>query len=172
MEDTKTVRSDAELCDPVYKKQLEDVASMRSSLLLSNVNNPASVKSAVQNITVMRVYHQLSRIVRFLEMESKIENKLYESIDCSLETMNSEDPSTWMALLAIQEKLLKCMAESEKLLQPYLDLTPYINATTIPDPDPSQSFANMIMDKDSRENLRVAASAILDALGKENNGGD
>ena len=167
MEDIKTVGSDAELYDPVYKKQLEDVASMRASLLLSSVNNPVSVKSAVQNITVMRVYHQLARIIRYLEMQTKIENKLYESIDCSLETMQSGDPSTWMILLGIQEKMLKCMVDSEKLLQPYLDLTPYIEAATIEEVDPTQSFANMIMDKDSRENLRTAASAILEALGKE-----
>lgn len=172
MEDTKTVRSDAELSNPIYTKQLEDVASMRSSLLLSNINNPASVRNAMQNITVMRVYHQLSRIIRFLEMQAKIEDKLYESIECSMDMMDSHDASTWLALLGIQEKLLKCMTESEKLLQPYLDLTPYIEATTIPDADPKESFANMIMDKDSRENLRNAAAAVLEALGKDTNGGD
>lgn len=167
MEDTKTVRSDAELYDPIYRKQLQDVASMRSSLLLSTVDNPASVKNAVQNITVMRVYHQLSRIIRYLEIQSKIENKLYESIECSLATMEPDNAATWITLLQIQEKLLKCMVESERLLQPYLDLTPYIEATTVTQADPTQSFANMIMDKDSRENLRTAASAVLEALGKE-----
>lgn len=164
MEDIKTVGSDAELYDPMYKKQLQDVASMRTSLLLSNIDNPASVKTAVQNITIMRVYHQLSRIIRYLEIQSKIEEKLYESIECSLLNMQPEDSSTWAALLHIQEKLLKCMTESEKLLQPYLDLTPYIEATTVPETDTTQSFANMLMDKDSRENLRTAASAVLAAL--------
>lgn len=167
MEDIKTVVSDAELYDPIYKRQLEDVAAMRSSLLLSNVNNPASVKNAVQNITVMRVYHQLSRIIRYLEIQTKIEDKLYESIECSLETMESDSAGTWIALLQIQEKLLKCMTESEKLLQPYLDLTPYIEATTITEQDTTKSFANMIMDKDSRENLRTAATAVLAALGED-----
>lgn len=167
MEDTKTVRSDVEEYNPVYKKQLEDVASMRSSLLLANVNNPASVQLAVKNITVMRVYHQLSRIIRFLEMENKLEDKLYESLDYAVDNMDPTDNSTWLMLLGVQERLIKCMSDSEKLLQPYLDLTPYIEATTATEVDTTQSFANMILDKDSRENLRTAAAAVLDALGKE-----
>ena len=106
MEEIKTVGSDAELYDPIYKKQLEDVASMRTSLLLSNIKNPASVKNAVQNITVMRVYHQLSRIIRYLDIQTKLENKLYESIEYSLATMESDSPATWIALLQIQKLLV------------------------------------------------------------------
>ena len=121
-DECKTVTSEAEILDPLYMKQQQDVAEMRASLLAFNSGDPTSARSAIQKITAMRFYHQLSRIIRYTDMMDRIEAKLYESIDRSLDRMNSDSPSTWMSLLQIQERLQKCMIESQKLLQPYLDI--------------------------------------------------
>ena len=113
MYDSKTFRSDdTQLTDPLYDRQKQDVAKMRASLLSFDGNDPMSARMALQNITIMRVYHQISRIIRYTEMMDKIEDKLYESIECSLDAMDSANPSTWLALLGVQEKLQKAMIES------------------------------------------------------------
>lgn len=170
MDDSKTVRSDVlQTIDPLYEKQKEDVASMRTSLLSCNGNTRSS-KIALQNITVLRVYHQISRIIRYTEMMDKIESKLYESIDNYLETTNSSNPSTWLMLLSIQEKLQKSMIESHKLLQPYLDMELF-STIEIPEPDPNESFAAKIIDQDSRDKIRTSAQAVISAL-EVKDGGD
>lgn len=174
MDDSKTVRSDdisvVTLEDPLYSKQKEDVARMRTSLL-SCTGDPMSVKTALHNITVMRVYHQITRIIRYTEVMDKLENKLYEAIEHSVENFDASNPSTWIALLGIQEKLQKSMIESHKLLQPYLDLE---NLTFLDEvghhiqkDDENTSFANMILDQDSRDKLRTSAQAVLAALTSE-----
>lgn len=174
MDDSKTVRSDdvsvIALEDPLYSKQKEDVARMRASLLACT-RDPMSVKTALHNITVMRVYHQITRIIRYTEVMDKLENKLYEAIEHSVETLNASNPSTWLALLGIQEKLQKAMIESHKLLQPYLDLE---NLTFLDEvshhvqkDEDTTSFASMILDQDSRDKLRTSAQAVLAALTSE-----
>lgn len=170
MDDSKTVRSDdisVNTLDPLYSKQKEDVARMRASLLACT-GDPMSVKTALHNITVMRVYHQITRIIRYTEVMDKLENKLYEAIEHSVETLDSDNPSTWIALLGIQEKLQKAMIESHKLLQPYLDIE---NLTFLDEvqhhvqqEDSNRSFASMILDQDSRDKLRTGAQAVLAAI--------
>ena len=170
MYDSKTVRSDeidVELQpqeNPLYIQQKEDVAKMRASLLSCNGQDPISSQMALRNITVMRVYHQISRIIRYTEMMDKIENKLYQSIERSLENMNENSPSTWMTLLGIQEKLQKSMIDSHKLLQPYLDTELFSEITIPAQPDPQQSFAAMIIDQDSRDKIRSSAQTVLAAI--------
>lgn len=167
MYDSKTFRSDdTQLTDPLYSRQKEDVAKMRASLLSFDGKDPMSAKLALQNITVMRVYHQLSRIIRYTEMMDKIEDKLYESIDRSLETMDSANPSTWLALLGVQEKLQKAMIESHKLLEPYLKMDLFSNIEIL-EPEPQESFAAMIINQESRDKLRNSAQAVLAALNVE-----
>lgn len=169
MDDSKTVRSDdIQVIDPLYARQKEDVATMRASLLACTPNNGVTVRKALHNITVMRVYHQINRIIRFTELMDKIEAKLYESIECSLSNMNSSSPSTWIQLLKVQEQLQKTMIESHKLLQPYLDLEQleFLNVVTTPDADDSapQSYSTMIMAQDARDKVRTSAQSILQAL--------
>ena len=169
---SKTVRSDntQEIIhiDPLRSKQKEDVAAMRASLLSCTGSDPISTKQALQNITVMRVYHQLSRIVRYTEMMDKIESKLYESIDNHLENMNTSSPSTWLTLLGIQEKLQKSMIESHKLLQPYLDSDLFSSIVDVPSStSPTDSFAAMIVNQESRDKLRNSAQLVLAALEQE-----
>lgn len=162
-DECKTVTSDAEILDPLYMKQQQDVAAMRSSLLAFNSGDPNSARSAIQKITAMRFYHQLSRIIRYTDMMDKIEAKLYESIDRSLERMNSDSPATWMQLLGIQERLQKSMIESQKLLQPYLDLES-LSFVDAPQPAQEVSFGAMIMEQESRDKLRQSAQAVLAAI--------
>ena len=104
MGDFKTVEDSVRIHDPLLRKQKEDVAKMRASLL-SCSDDPTSSTTALKNITVLRVYHQISRIIRYLEMMDKIEDKLYESIDYQLDNLNTSNPVTWMQLLTLQERM-------------------------------------------------------------------
>ena len=149
--------------DPFITKQKQDVSMMRNILMTMNTSDPNSVKVAMNNITVMRVYHQISRIIKYTEQMDKIEAKLYASIDASLENMVDSDPRTWLMLLNIQERLQKIMIDSHKLLEPYLDLKEltYVEVTA---EDPGDSFAKALLDQESREKLRNSAQAILSSL--------
>ena len=151
------------ITDPIYMRQQQDVASMRQLLLNCNINDPNSVRSSMQNILVMRIYHQISRIIKFTEQMDKIEAKLYDSIDKSLDTMNDTDPRTWMSLLNIQERLQKTMIDSQKLLDPYLSIKE-LTYIDVPEVTAEDSFAKSLLDQQSREKLRTSAQAILAAL--------
>lgn len=165
MEECKTVTSEVESLDSLYMKQKEDVAAMRASLLACNVNSNANAAStAIRKITVMRFYHQLSRIIRYTELMDRIEEKLYNSIECAMDRMDDNSMSTWMTLLSIQERLQKSMIESQKLLQPYLELET-LKFTEIPaDVKPEDSFTNLLIAQESRDKIRNSAQAVLDAL--------
>lgn len=151
--------------DILYSKQREDVARMRASLLVCSDDAISSTK-ALQNITVLRVYHQVARIIRYLEMMDKIEDKLYESIDRRLDKMDVENPTTWMTLITIQEKLLKNMTESHKLLQPYLNVEEFSLQSLMPVSSSSsvESGAAAVLPKSSRDKLRQSAQQVLAAL--------
>lgn len=170
MNEPKTVRSESELkltsnSDLLFDKQKQDVADMRASLLsFSQDTDPLSAKYAMQRITVMRVYHQISRIIKYTEMMDKIEEKLYESIDKALDSMNTDSPSTWITLLNIQEKLQKSMIESHKLLQPYLDPELFSSVTIIQAPETEPDYQKMLIDQDSREKIRTGAQSVLAAI--------
>lgn len=172
MYDSKTVGFDSSELTPVdrgdslYEKQQKDVASMRASLLSCSTDNPFSVQSALKNITVLRVYHQISRIIRYTEMMDKIEDKLYTAIEKTLDNMNENSPSTWIQLLSIQEKLQKSMIESNKLLQPYLDPSLYETVITIETQNVSEedNLQKLLIDQESREKIRTSAQSVLAAI--------
>ena len=151
--------------DILYSKQREDVAKMRASLLVCSDDTVSSTK-ALQNITVLRVYHQVARIIRYLEMMDKIEDKLYESIDHRLDRIDTENPTSWMTLITIQEKLLKNMTESHKLLQPYLNVEEFSLQSLMPVSSSSsiESGAASVLPKSSRDKLRQSAQQVLAAL--------
>ena len=160
MEETKTFGTSG---IDLYNEQMKDVAGMRSSLLSFKKDDPEAATKALQNITVLRVYHQISRIIRYTELMDKIEDKMYESIEMSLDSMDSADPTTWMHLLSLQHKLQTSMIESHKLLEPYLDLS-VLSTVQVPAADPNDSFAAMILDQESREKLRTSAQKALAIL--------
>lgn len=151
--------------DALYSRQREDVAKMRASLLVCS-DDPVTSTKALQNITVLRVYHQVSRIIRYLEMMDKIEAKLYESLDYRLDNMDIENPTAWITLITIQEKLQKNILESHKLLQPYLNVEEFSLQTLMPVASSNvvESGAAAVLPKSSRDKLRQSAQQVLAAL--------
>ena len=106
------------------EKQKQDVAAMRTSLLASHMD-PSLTTTSMKNIAVLRVYHQMNRIIQYTELMDKLEAKLYEALEYQIDNADTTRPTTWMQLLHVQEQLQKNMIESQKLLQPFLDLTEY-----------------------------------------------
>ena len=161
--DPETVGIDVVNPDPLLTKQQQDVQNMRNELMTCNTRDANSVKAAMNNILVMRIYHQISRIIKFTEQMDKIEEKLYASIDASLTTMMDTDPRTWMSLLTIQERLQKSMIESHKLLEPYLNMENLTYVEVSPEVS-SDTFAKQLLDQESREKIRTSAQTLLAAL--------
>ncbi len=150
--------------DPLLSKQKEDVARMRASLLACSTDI-SNTSVALRNITVLRVFHQVSRIIRYLEMMDKIEDKLYESIDAALDKMDGDSPTAWMTLLNIQSRLQENMINSHKLLQPYLNIQEFsMMDMTISSSQEEISPGNVILSKESRDRLRTSAQQVLEAL--------
>lgn len=164
MSNIETVSTSTQSIDPLIRKQKEGVAKMRASLLCCN-DDIYSAAQAMKNITVLRVYHQMNRIIRYLEMMDKIEEKLYASIDVSLNVMDETEPSTWMALLTIQEKLQKNLVDSHKLLEPYIN-NDLFNIESLAPTVIEQAETNVagVLTKESRETLRISAQNVLAAL--------
>lgn len=163
-DETKTVSSGLDL----YVNQCSDVSKMKTSLLSCNKNDPDSARKAIQYITAQRVYHQISRIIRYTELIDKIEDKMYESIELDMNQMDSSDPMTWKTLLSLQSKLQEAMIESHKLLEPYLKIET-LTSVEVPKDDPNDTFTAMILDQQSREKLRTSAQEVLAAIATVDN---
>ena len=153
-----------QLCNPLYARQREDVAKMRTSLLACVDDNGYPTKQAINNITVMRVYHQIARIIRYLDLMDKLEDKLYSAIEVQINDADLFDDGTVARLLTIQERLQKTMLESHKLLQPYLDIQEFnvVDLTASASTATSASaVAADIMKPEDRDRLRSNAQAVL-----------
>ncbi|MBQ2856446.1 MAG: hypothetical protein IJE78_04850 [Bacteroidaceae bacterium] len=160
--DLETVKTSVMPSDPLIAKQREDVAKMRASLLCCT-DDPFTARQAMQNITVLRVYHQVSRIIRYLDVMDRLEEKLYAAIDAQIDKADPDSPMTWMSLLKIQEQLMDNMIKSHKLLEPYLNIQEFVidtTATVQEAPDGSS-----ILTKESRDKLRTSAQQVLAILG-------
>lgn len=145
--------------DPLGSFQREGVSRMRASLLSCTMDAPASsVKSALQQVTVMRVYHQISRIIKYLDLMDQLEEKLYSSIETTIDSLPDANPRTWMTLMSIQTQLQKNMIESQKLLEPFMATN-----FTLPEIQNSQQAESTayIIPQESREKLRTSAQQIL-----------
>lgn len=163
MEDFKTVDSPAIESDMLLRKQKEDVAKMRASLLACE-DNPRSTASAMRNITVLRIYHQMNRIIRYTEMMDKLEAVMYDHINGVIDQISYGDssPANLVMLVELQTKLQDNMIKSHKLLEPYLNMPElYIDDISEVDAVPE------IMDKQSRDKLRIAAQQVLASLESE-----
>lgn len=155
MSDFKTVEGELVHTDPSYDSRKKDVSKMRASLLACS-EGKISPQRAIQNITTLRIYHQISRIIRYLDQMDKIEEKLYLSMDVALDELNPGVGAV-IALLDMQERLQKIMIDSHKLLQPYLDLQEY----TLDVSDEDEPESNNLMSIDDRNRLRTNAQAVL-----------
>ena len=167
MYETKTVSSDIDDVS-LYAQQMDDVANMRSSLLNFNRNDPNSARKAIQNITVLRVYHQMSRIVRYTSLMDQLEDKMYQSLESAIDQMDPDDMSTWHTLITIQNKLQENMIQSHKLLEPYLNFEA-LTLVDVSGGDASSDNSTTILSQDSREKLRNSAQEVLKALEEQGN---
>lgn len=169
MEDIKTVGSDSV---DSYVNQFNDIQDMRYALQTFNKNDPQSIKKALQNITVLRIHHQLERIIRYTHMMDKIEQKMYDSIDATLDGMDDYNEQTWIKLASLQEKLQRSMIESHKLIEPYLNMEELTIVDQQQSEDPNSSFAAMILDQESREKLRTSAQQVLSIIDSQEGSND
>ena len=174
-DDSETVGSEeAFWSNALFKKQKEQTHNMRSSLLSCDGSDPFSVKSTMQKILVMRIYHQITRIIRYTEEMDKIEQKLYQVIDLALDKMDpmyiDENTSACLtSLMHMQQKLQQSMIDSQKLLDPYLniDTLSYIDIPIETEQNTTDVIAGEVLDSNSRKKLREGAQAALAAISKD-----
>lgn len=160
MTNLETVEVSAKPIDSLYSKQREDVATMRASLLAC-CGDPKLTKTALQKVAVMQLYHHVTRVVRYLDMMDKLEDKLYESVDSLIDRCDPSDGSSWMLLSTIQGKLQKSMIESNKLLAPCLDVANNLSLFDADFGDASDGGSATILDADSRDRVRNTAQQVL-----------
>ena len=152
--------------DPLTAKQKSHTDEMRSALLACNFGDITSTKSALQYITLRRILHQVERIIKYTELMDRLEDKLYDSIDQNLAEMDEFDSDTMMLLLKVQSQLQTSMIESQKLLQPYLEMDITVYAQPQSD-DTQNSFMANIISQASRNTIRNGAQALLTELTKQ-----
>ena len=157
--DITTLDTDTKPADSLAVQQQSDVSAMRSALLNCDRGDAASVSFALQTIFSMRVFHHLSRLIKYTEHMDKIEQKMYESMDRFLDNLEETDTSAWLALITAQEQLQRIMMNSQKLLEPYSNVSLYVPEQPVED-----SFGNGILDQTERKKLRESAQLILDTL--------
>ncbi len=155
----KTVSSTTSL--NLFTEQARDVENMRRTLLSFDKGDPSAARKAIQNVTLLRVYHQLERIVRYTEMIDRIEDRIYQSIDIKLKNSDPDDDSLWFTLIPMQERLQNMMIQSHKLLEPYLTLE-QLSALEVPkQEDPANSFTSMLLEQESREKVRTGVQQLM-----------
>lgn len=102
----------------------------------------------------------------------KIEQKLYQVIDMTLDKMDptyiDENTSSCLSmLLTLQQKIQQSMIDSQKLLDPYLnmDTLKYIDISVETEQsNDSGLIAGEVLDSSSRKRLREGAQAALTAI--------
>ena len=148
--------------DPILRKQKEDVCKMRTALLSASAD-PRLTSNAIKQVTVLQVYHQLTRIIRYTELIDKLEEKLYSSIEYTIDTMDETSMLTWRTLISIQERLQKLIIESNKVFAPFLDMNAYVESVSSADNEvvPSKTIG---LDASKREKLRASARHVLEEL--------
>ena len=160
---SKTFGQDLSSYDPLSNLKRESIDRMKMALLSSSLDDPLSVVSAVKGVTVMRVYHQVVRIVQYLDLMDRLEAKLYYAIDRELENDQPDDYLTISKLLKIQEQIQKSIIESNKLLAPYLEMEQYQTFNEIEEVTPVSDDI-LELDNTKRNLLRENAGQILSDL--------
>jgi hypothetical protein len=95
-----------------------------------------------------------------------LEDKLYDSILSNIGGMDSFSPETMMMLLKVQQQLQETMIQSQLLIKPYMEMDILALA---PQPEMEEtSFGAAIISKESRNNIRTGAQALLTELKKSN----
>lgn len=152
--------------DPLLREQKMQIDQMRSIYTTFNKSEPNSAKRALQNITVLRIYHQIGRIIKFTEMMDALEDKIYDSMIANIGQMDSFDPATLLTLLKVQSQLQETMVQSQLLIKPYLDMD--IESIAPPAELEETPYGVAIISQESRNNIRTGAQALLTELRKAN----
>lgn len=156
--------------DQLYTVKREGVQRMRASLLSCLHEDGSMTSRAINTITVLRIYHQVARIIKYLDLMDRLEEKLYESIDSTIDNCDVTDNDTMFKLLRLQERLQKSMIESHKLLQPYMELQDMSIVdlmSTVNSSDNDSGSPIKVMSPENRDKLRTKAKNALDAIGME-----
>ncbi len=154
------------LASPLLKEQKNQIADMRSILLSFNRNDVGAVRRAMNSITVLRVYHQVARIIEFTDLMDDLEDKIYDAIRMNIGGMDSAEPETMLVLLKVQQQLQETMIQSQQLIKPYLDMNIEF---LVPEPEmETNSFGVSIISQESRNTIRTGAQALLTELRKAN----
>ena len=148
----------------LFVQQTSDVQEMRNHLLSFDRRDPSAARKALQNVTLLRVYHQLERIVRYTEMMDRIENRIYQSIDMKLANADPDDEELYYTLIPIAERLEKMMIDSHKLLEPYLNFEQLNSLEITQEEDPANSFTSMLLEQESREKVRTGVQQLMDII--------
>ena len=156
------------LVDPLIFEQKEQANLMRKSLLTCRTGTISDAKIALQNIAVLQIYHEVARIIRFIEVMDRLEDKIYDSVDMNIGGMDSADPATLMMLVKVQGDLYKTMAMSQELLKPYMNID-LESIAPMRDVTEDTSFGVAILPKESRNAIRNGAQALLTELRKTEN---
>ena len=165
-----TIEPDS-LVDPLIFEQKEQANLMRKSLLTCRTGTISNAKVALQNIAVLQIYHEVARIIRFIEVMDRLEDKIYDSIDMNISGMESADPATMLMLVKVQGDLYKTMAMSQELLKPYMNIDLEAIAP-MKDVNEDIPFGVAIIPKESRTAIRNGAQALLTELRKTENPSD
>lgn len=172
-ESSETLGSDILWANTLFREQKEQVENMRSALMECDKSDPLSVRVTLQNIKTLRIYHQIIRIIRYTEEMDKIEQVLYQAIDSTLDHASdfissgdrNECFSAMKILVDLQEKLQKSMIDSQKLLDPYLNIKE-MTYIEVPAEINAQDdmISGQVIDQNSRKRLREGAQEVLNAL--------
>lgn len=155
------------LVDPLLKEQKNQVDQMRSTYMSLGSSDASLAKRSMQRIVVMQIYHQIGRIIKFTDLMDRLEDKLYDSIDSNLSSMDSFDPATMVMLLKVQSELQETMIKSQLLIKPYLSMN-LDEIAPVPEMEET-SFGAAIISQESRNNIRTGAQALLTELRKTEN---
>ena len=171
MSNLNTFEGSGAQLNSLQAKQKEYIEKMRTNLLVCGTDSTSAV-TAINNITVLRIYHQIDRIIKYLDLMDKLEEKMYKSIEYTIDKSSPESTATWFTLLGIQERMQKLMIESHKLLQPYLDIENLTLTELMPKPqqEAGTSSSPILLSAESREKLRTNAQHVLDGLKIEDAG--
>lgn len=160
-----------EKMNPLASAMRESTSRMQTALLAANMESPNEVASALRQVTMLRAHHQVMRIVRFLELMDDIEEKMYESIELDMRTMELTESDTWAKLMTIQTNLQKNIIESNKLLQPFLDMDAYPVFQEVGEAELEIDAEVLDISADKRAQIRDTAGLLLDKIEDEMNMG-
>lgn len=165
MSNLNTFEGSGAQLNSLQAKQKEYIEKMRTNLLVCGTDSTSTV-TAINNITVLRIYHQIDRIIKYLDLMDKLEEKMYKSIEYTIDKSSPESTATWFTLLGIQERMQKLMIESHKLLQPYLDIENLTLTELMPKPqqEAGTSSSPILLSAESRDKVRTTAQTIMSEL--------